>query len=195
MSRKVEVSEGASVPRGRTPWSVSRALRLQVQECQRASNPWDTPSDTRIFGGQSRNHEGPCPIWLDDRATGQWKWMEKFRTSPVTLAFLVCTLFNKGWKQRGFRPPGASGDHFPLYGGTFVRSYSVSRRARETLIGGSGGSQHSMTWHGKGTNASGTEKQPKQKFFWVGYATDVRLDIRADVLTHKLLPHRSERRK
>ena len=31
----------------------------------------------------------PCPIWLDDRGTGQWKWMEEVprRTSLVPLAF------------------------------------------------------------------------------------------------------------
>ena len=31
----------------------------------------------------------PCTIWLDDRGTGQWKWMEEVprRTSLVPLAF------------------------------------------------------------------------------------------------------------
>ena len=34
-------------------------------------------------------HMFPCPIWLDDRGTRQWKWMEEVprRTSPVPLAF------------------------------------------------------------------------------------------------------------
>ena len=40
---------------------------------------------------------------------------------------LFSTLFNRGGNRRAFRLPGAGGDHlFPLYGGTFARSYSVS---------------------------------------------------------------------
>ena len=38
---------------------------------------------------------------------------------------LFCTLFNKGGNRRAFRLPGAGGGSFPLYGGTFARSYSV----------------------------------------------------------------------
>ena len=40
-----------------------------------------------IFGGKF--WESPCPIWLDDRGTGQWKWLEEVprRTSLVPLAF------------------------------------------------------------------------------------------------------------
>ena len=40
---------------------------------------------------------------------------------------LFCTLFNKGGSRRAFRLPGAGGGSFPLYGGTFVRSYSVPK--------------------------------------------------------------------
>ena len=42
---------------------------------------------------------------------------------------LFCTLFNKGGSRRAFRLPGAGGGSFPLYGGTFARSYSVSEHA------------------------------------------------------------------
>ena len=49
------------------------------------------------------------------------------RTSLVPLAFpLVSTLFNRGGNKERFRLPGAGGGSFPLYGGTFSRSYSVS---------------------------------------------------------------------
>ena len=36
------------------------------------------------------------------------------------------TLFNGGGNRRAFGLPGAGGGSFPLYGGTFARSYSVS---------------------------------------------------------------------
>ena len=39
---------------------------------------------------------------------------------------LFCTLFNRGGNRSAFRLPGAGGGSFPLYGGTFARSYSVS---------------------------------------------------------------------
>ena len=39
---------------------------------------------------------------------------------------LLSTLFNRGGNRRAFRLPGAGGGSFPLYGGTFARSYSVS---------------------------------------------------------------------
>ena len=39
--------------------------------------------------------------------------------------YLACTLFNRGGNRRAFRLPGAGGGSFPLYGGTFARSYSV----------------------------------------------------------------------
>ena len=48
------------------------------------------------------------------------------RTSLVPLAFpLFYALFNRGGNRRAFRLPGAGGGSFPLYGGTFARSYSV----------------------------------------------------------------------
>ena len=39
---------------------------------------------------------------------------------------LFCTSFNRVGNKERFRPPGAGGGSFPLYGGTFARSYSVS---------------------------------------------------------------------
>ena len=39
---------------------------------------------------------------------------------------LFCAFFNRGGNRRAFRLPGAGGGSFPLYGGTFARSYSVS---------------------------------------------------------------------
>ena len=56
----------------------------------------------------------------------EWR---KFRAVPrlYPLRSLVRTFFNKGGSRGAFRLPGASGDHFPLYGATFARSYSVSR--------------------------------------------------------------------
>ena len=53
----------------------------------------------------------PCPIWLDDRGTVQWR---KFRAVPrlYPLRSLVCTLFTKGGSRGASRLPGASGDHF-----------------------------------------------------------------------------------
>ena len=54
----------------------------------------------------------------------EWR---KFRVVPrlYPLRSLVCTLFNEGGNRRAFRLPGAGGGSFPLYGGTFARSYSV----------------------------------------------------------------------
>ena len=76
------------------------------------------------------NYRGP--VWLDDRGTGQYgnDW-RKFRVVPRVhpLRSLVCTLFNKGGSRRAFRLPGAGGGSFPLYGGTFARSYSVPKIA------------------------------------------------------------------
>ena len=39
---------------------------------------------------------------------------------------LFCTLFKRGGSRSAFRLPGAGRGSFPLYGGTFARSYSVS---------------------------------------------------------------------
>ena len=41
---------------------------------------------------------------------------------------LFCTSFNRVGNKERFRLPGAGGGSFPLYGGTFARSYSVSTR-------------------------------------------------------------------
>ena len=49
---------------------------------------------------------------------------------------LFCTLFNKGGNIRAFRLPGAGGGSFPLYGGTFARSYSVSKEQSEEELRG-----------------------------------------------------------
>ena len=66
---------------------------------------------------------------------GHWT-MEMNGGSSAPLARTPCvplftTLFNRGGNRRVFRPPGAGGGSFPLYGGTFARSYSVSRVSRE----------------------------------------------------------------
>ena len=39
---------------------------------------------------------------------------------------LFCTSFNRVGNKERFRLPGAGGGSFPLYGGTFAQSYSVS---------------------------------------------------------------------
>ena len=44
---------------------------------------------------------------------------------------LFSTLFNRGGNRRAFRLPGAGGGSFPLYGGTFARSYLVSIRFQQ----------------------------------------------------------------
>ena len=41
---------------------------------------------------------------------------------------LFSTLFNRGGNKERFRLPGAGGGSFPLYGGTFAQSYSVSKK-------------------------------------------------------------------
>ena len=43
---------------------------------------------------------------------------------------LFCTSFNRVGNKERFRLPGAGGGSFPLCGGTFARSYSVSKRGR-----------------------------------------------------------------
>ena len=72
----------------------------------------------------------PCPIWLEDRGTGQWKWMEEVprRTSLAPFAFPCFVLYLIGVEAwRACRLPGGGRGSFPLYGGTFARSYSVSK--------------------------------------------------------------------
>ena len=39
---------------------------------------------------------------------------------------LICAYFHRVGNKERFRLPGAGGGSFPLYGGTFARSYSVS---------------------------------------------------------------------
>ena len=43
---------------------------------------------------------------------------------------LFCTSFNRVGNKERFRLPGAGGGSFPLYGGTFARSYSVSKNGK-----------------------------------------------------------------
>ena len=52
--------------------------------------------------------------------------------TPCVLLF--CNLFNRGGNRSAFRLPGAGGRSFPLYGGTFARSYSVSKFANGTCF-------------------------------------------------------------
>ena len=42
---------------------------------------------------------------------------------------LFCTSFNRVGNKERFRLPGAGGGSFPLYGGTFARSYSVTKNS------------------------------------------------------------------
>ena len=62
---------------------------------------------------QSNTKEFLCPIWLDDRGTGQWKWMEEVlrRTSLAPLAspcFLLC-LKRGGDRRAGLDYQGRAG--------------------------------------------------------------------------------------
>ena len=47
---------------------------------------------------------------------------------------LFCTSFNRVGNKERFRLPGAGGGSFPLYGGTFARSYSVSSIASSLIF-------------------------------------------------------------
>ena len=47
---------------------------------------------------------------------------------------LFCTSFNRVGNKERFRLPGAGGGSFPLYGGTFARSYSVSKMDQNGLF-------------------------------------------------------------
>ena len=49
---------------------------------------------------------------------------------------LFCTSFNRVGNKERFRLPGAGGGSFPLYGGTFARSYSVSNKGQKSAISG-----------------------------------------------------------
>ena len=46
---------------------------------------------------------------------------------------LFCTLFTRDGNRMAFRLPGAGGGSCPLYGGTFARSYSVSKQGSRGL--------------------------------------------------------------
>ena len=57
----------------------------------------------------------PCPIWLDGRGTGQWKWMEEVprRTSLVPLAFPCFLHWLIGVETKNVLDyQGRAGDHF-----------------------------------------------------------------------------------
>ena len=47
---------------------------------------------------------------------------------------LFCTLFNRVGNKERFRLPGAGGGSFPLYGGPFARSYSVSKNVSKINV-------------------------------------------------------------
>ena len=67
-------------------------------------------------------------VWLDDRGTGQWKWMQG-RSAPhlarTPCVPLFSTLFNRGGNRRAFRLPGAGGGSFPLCSRTSAGSYKA----------------------------------------------------------------------
>ena len=77
-------------------------------------------------------HKNPCPTWAADRGTGQWRWMEEVprRTSLVPLASpcFVVRLIGVETEALLDYQGGGGGGSFPLYGGTFARSYSVSTK-------------------------------------------------------------------
>ena len=57
------------------------------------------------------------------------------RVSLVPLAFPCFVLcFGRGGNRRVFRLPGAGGGSFPLCGGTFARSYSVSKQGLRAVL-------------------------------------------------------------
>ena len=47
---------------------------------------------------------------------------------------LFCTSFSRGGNRSAFGLPGAGGGSFPLYGGTFARSYSVSINGTRLMV-------------------------------------------------------------
>ena len=109
---------------------VSCVFRLQCGGCKsRAQNLKFRAQNFDVHRSNPQRSGTPylisMPNRLDDRGTGQWKWMEEVprRTSLVPLAFPCFLHFSIGVE---FRLPGAGGGSFPLYGGTFARSYSVS---------------------------------------------------------------------
>ena len=70
---------------------------------------------------------------------------------------LFCTFFNRGGNRRAFSLPGSGGGSFPLYGGTFARSYSVSRNGPET--------EPKWSWNGQFSHEiQGFEKK---EFLWL----------------------------
>ena len=97
----------------------------------------ETIREFRVKCPDSHETHSPCPERKSmPNMTGRpgYRKMEMIgRSSAPYLARtpcvpLFCTLFNRGGNRRAFRLPGAGGGSFPLYGGTFTWSYSVSRK-------------------------------------------------------------------
>ena len=79
------------------------------------------------------------PIWLDDRGTGQWKWLEEVprRTSLVPLAFPCFVLCLIGLETKNVLDyQGRAGDHFHCTverSPGHIRCRSVARHPCDTL--------------------------------------------------------------
>ena len=75
-----------------------------------------------LYGGTSPRSYSVSKVWVDDRGTGQWKCSVSClaRTPCVPL---FCTSFNRVETEGLLEYQGS----FPLYGGTFARSYLVSK--------------------------------------------------------------------
>ena len=74
---------------------------------------------------------------------------------------LFCTSLNGGRNRRAFRPPGAGGGSFPLYGGTFARSYSVSIL---TIVRREDGEQSCQVTHTRGKRFTSVNQDPDNPY-------------------------------
>ena len=100
-------------------WGIPAVLSRGIPGNALSAFPGSFRNFSGVSSGKSQPHwgcgpKGPCPIWLDDRGTGQWKWMEEVPrcTSLAPLAFpcfLHCLI---GVETEGLL--GYQGDHFPI---------------------------------------------------------------------------------
>ena len=93
-----------------------------------------------------RSTKTPCPIWLDNRGTGQWKWLEEVprRTSLAPLAFPCFVLRLIGLETKNVLDyQGRAGDHFHC---TVEPSPGHIRCRKTYFLGGRLDSKHAVSF-------------------------------------------------
>ena len=104
--------------------AIPDLARYPLKEFSTPRKRCDTPSWHEVSHGSGTDVTGR-PGYLTVEMIGGSSASYLARTPCVPL---FSALFSKAGNRRAFRLRGAGGGSFPLYGGTFARSYSVPNR-------------------------------------------------------------------